>query len=112
MRHSCWQLLVSFLLFHWFLTLCCLGGHLLLLRMTLIMCILRRLCLHLIRCRERGTPSQVETNAAALQLETSAADLELEMDATALKLEADMAGLKLETDVPQETSKQERYLAD
>jgi hypothetical protein len=80
--------------------------------MTLIMCILRRLCLHLIRCRERGTLSQVETNTTALQLETSAADLELEMDATALKLEADMAGLKLETYVPQETSKQERYLAD
>jgi hypothetical protein len=56
--------------------------------------------------------SKVEANAGALQLETFAADLKLEADATALELEVDTAGLKFKTDMPQETSKQERYLAD
>jgi hypothetical protein len=54
----------------------------------------------------------VETDATALQLETSVADLELEMDTIALELETYAASLELEADVPQETSKQERYLAD
>jgi hypothetical protein len=56
--------------------------------------------------------SEVETDAAALQLETPVTDLKLEMDATALELEIDTTDLELEIDVPQETSKQERYLAD
>jgi hypothetical protein len=58
--------------------------------------------------------SEVETDVAALQLETSAAALELEMDAAALELEPNAAALDLEmeTNVPQELSKQERYLAD
>jgi hypothetical protein len=56
--------------------------------------------------------SNVETDAVALQLETSMADLELETDATTRESETDAAGLELEIDVPQETSKQGRYLAD
>jgi hypothetical protein len=56
--------------------------------------------------------SEVETYTASLQLETSAAGLKLEMDTTALELDTDTTGLELEIDVPQETSKQERYLAD
>jgi hypothetical protein len=56
--------------------------------------------------------SKLKTDAAALQFETSAADLKLETDATALELEADTTGLELETNMPQETSNQERYLAD
>jgi hypothetical protein len=58
--------------------------------------------------------SEVETDVAALQLETSAAALELEMDAAALELEPNAAALDLEMEInmPQELSKQERYLAD
>jgi hypothetical protein len=75
--------------------------------------ILHLICLHLIRCRERGySESEVEIDTAALQLDTSVADLKLETDATTLELEADTTVLELETNVPQETSKQERYLAN
>jgi hypothetical protein len=67
--------------------------------------------------------SKVENDVTPLQLETSVADLELETDATALELETSVASLKLETEpdaldleketgVPQEISKQERYLVD